>query len=516
MAGKNCPICGTEVNAAQCEGTKDTVLFDCPKCGTYEMPGLQRMVIPAWFEREPNFSPVLSHYVRVQNKTEKWPMIGEAVTAKIEADPSLPNPAQQADNLILFLGDCLRAAGEVAVLKEPVHGAIIGSRNDEEFRFIARSLKKGGLIETPDEAHQLHVTLSFAGWAKLNQLRQPAHTETSTRDRSPAIGEVLDGVLVSENSDPPRAFISHASEDKERFVVRFTERLRHNGVDAWLDQWEMLPGDSLVSKIFDHGIARADCVIVVLSHNSVGKRWVREELEAAIVRSIKERVRVIPLLIDNCEIPEPLRTRIWLRIADPAAYDSEFEKLLGAIFQHTARPPLGPPPAYAAKDVLIGGLDGRDSLVLAEACRQLIAHGKSDVSPAELLAALESKGMNVAGITDSAEVLAEDGLVKTTGGPGVRVAYFAVTPRGVREFARSTLDVPKLESEVLALVVNEGLLDSAEIAAAMSQPEVIVHSLLHGVASSGLEVCDFAASNAPLGRRTEVTAVSPRLRRRLG
>jgi len=49
----------------------------------------------------------------------------------------------------------------------------------------------------------------------------------------------------------PKVFVSHASEDKERFVTNFATKLRENGVDAWLDKWEMLPGDSLVDKIFE-------------------------------------------------------------------------------------------------------------------------------------------------------------------------------------------------------------------------------------------------------------------------
>ncbi len=52
---------------------------------------------------------------------------------------------------------------------------------------------------------------------------------------------------------PPKVFVSHASEDKERFVTEFSTKLRENGVDAWLDKWEMLPGDSLVDKIFEEG-----------------------------------------------------------------------------------------------------------------------------------------------------------------------------------------------------------------------------------------------------------------------
>ncbi len=81
---------------------------------------------------------------------------------------------------------------------------------------------------------------------------------------------------------PPKVFISHASEDKQRFVVNFAKQLRDNGVDAWLDQWEMKPGDSLVDKIFEEGLKEASAVIIVLSTNSVRKPWVLEELNTSV------------------------------------------------------------------------------------------------------------------------------------------------------------------------------------------------------------------------------------------
>jgi len=34
----------------------------------------------------------------------------------------------------------------------------------------------------------------------------------------------------------PKIFISHASDDKNRFVTGFATRLRENGVDAWVDE----------------------------------------------------------------------------------------------------------------------------------------------------------------------------------------------------------------------------------------------------------------------------------------
>lgn len=47
----------------------------------------------------------------------------------------------------------------------------------------------------------------------------------------------------------------------------------------WFGEWELLPGDSLVSKIFEEGLATADAMVIVVSKHSLGKpirvRWRR-------------------------------------------------------------------------------------------------------------------------------------------------------------------------------------------------------------------------------------------------
>src|SRR5881227_3407674 len=96
----------------------------------------------------------------------------------------------------------------------------------------------------------------------------------------------------------PKVFISHASEDKERFVLAFATKLRGKGIDAWIDRWEMYPGDSLVDKIFEEGLGHAEAFIIVLSRNSVEKRWVREELNTAVVKRIEKGTKIIPVVLD--------------------------------------------------------------------------------------------------------------------------------------------------------------------------------------------------------------------------
>ena len=70
----------------------------------------------------------------------------------------------------------------------------------------------------------------------------------------------------------PRVFVSCASEDWDRFISGLSRRLRAVGTDAWVACWEILPGDSLVQKIFQEGLAQADVVIVVLSPHKMGRR----------------------------------------------------------------------------------------------------------------------------------------------------------------------------------------------------------------------------------------------------
>ncbi|SCF11728.1 toll/interleukin-1 receptor domain-containing protein [Micromonospora chokoriensis] len=145
---------------------------------------------------------------------------------------------------------------------------------------------------------------------------------------------------------PPLVFISHSSEDKARFVVPLAEKLRASGVNAWLDRWEMLPGDSLVNRIFEEGIGRARAIIAVISKNSSASKWVREELSAATIRRIGGTSRLIVVRLDQADMPPALQGIVWEDIDPEGEWEAGLERVLRAIFEVPARPPLGPPPAF--------------------------------------------------------------------------------------------------------------------------------------------------------------------------
>jgi hypothetical protein len=123
-------------------------------------------------------------------------------------------------------------------------------------------------------------------------------------------------------------FLSHTSEDKP-FVYRLKTALNERGVsDVWVDEAEIMVGDSLIRKI-EEAITKARYFGVVLSPRSVRSRWVKKELEIAMNMEIKsDSVIVLPLLLEKCEIPPFLEGKVYADFTSPDEFAQELDKLL--------------------------------------------------------------------------------------------------------------------------------------------------------------------------------------------
>lgn len=107
-----------------------------------------------------------------------------------------------------------------------------------------------------------------------------------------------------------KIFLSHSSKDKD-FVRKLANDLQNNGVPIWFDEWELKVGDSLNSKIAD-GIKESGWLGIVISSNSINSKWVEKELNAGLATELeKKQVFVLPIVIDNCEIPIFLQDKLF-------------------------------------------------------------------------------------------------------------------------------------------------------------------------------------------------------------
>ena len=272
----------------------------------------------------------------------------------------------------------------------------------------------------------------------------------------------------------PKAFISHASEDKERFAIPLATALRARGIDAWVDQWEMQPGDSLVDKIFEEGIKNATVFVIVLSKASIAKPWVRQELNAAVVKRIDDGMKLIPIVLDGCEIPGALKSTLWQRVLDPADFASCLDVVVDAIFGRSRKPPIGDPALYlGSSEPAIPGLSAVDSLVLATLYAEFLTLGSRLAESDSVLAAMEQKGVQPAMVAESVEVLELQGYVETLKAVGGGFKPCGLTTRGVSLILGAK--EARLIRDVGFAIINDGLLRTDAIAEAIGQPEPLIH-----------------------------------------
>ena len=314
----------------------------------------------------------------------------------------------------------------------------------------------------------------------------------------------------------PKVFVSHASEDKERFVLDFATKLLAKGIDTWLDRWEMLPGDSIVDKIFEEGIKNAQAIIVVLSNNSVHKHWVREELNAAFVKKVNQNSKLIPVVIDDCQVPEALQSTVWEKIKDLNNYETELERIVRAIYGHIEKPPIGESPVYAQTVIdIIPGLEDIDSLALKLACKQVIESKSLLVNAKAIWEEVKLFDFHEDGYFESLEILHSRGYIKghkVADGTN-RINRFLVTNFGFDQYARVYLDdYDSVFDAVAYQVVNNEKSNSLTIAANLSQPIMIINHILNVLESNGLVRLRRTVNRE---NRIDVAAVLPELRRRL-
>jgi hypothetical protein len=136
----------------------------------------------------------------------------------------------------------------------------------------------------------------------------------------------------------PKAFVCHSSLDRD-VTFQLAEDLRKEGVQAWFAEWEIRGGDSLVDKI-NEGISGCDVFVVIISRNSLNSNWVRRELNAALIRRIQDNARLIPVRLDDSQVPPLIQDLHWISLTD---YQAGFQNLVDDIFERDLRPPLGEP-----------------------------------------------------------------------------------------------------------------------------------------------------------------------------
>lgn len=92
-------------------------------------------------------------------------------------------------------------------------------------------------------------------------------------------------------------FICHAGEDKSSIVRPLVSGLSDRGINCWLDEAEITPGDSITEKV-NEGLKISNYIVVVFSRAFMSKNWPKRELWSVLNIEAKSGEKtIIPIIV---------------------------------------------------------------------------------------------------------------------------------------------------------------------------------------------------------------------------
>ncbi|HKU72588.1 MAG TPA: toll/interleukin-1 receptor domain-containing protein [Pyrinomonadaceae bacterium] len=117
-------------------------------------------------------------------------------------------------------------------------------------------------------------------------------------------------------------FLSYSRKDAE-FVRKLYLDLREDGFNIWFDQEEIVPGQKWQQTILEV-MSDVRAVILCLSTKWTGSRgYIQNELKLALelLREFPaEAIFIVPIRLDDCEIPRTLRGLHYIDVWDEASF----------------------------------------------------------------------------------------------------------------------------------------------------------------------------------------------------
>lgn len=262
------------------------------------------------------------------------------------------------------------------------------------------------------------------------------------------------------------AFLSYAHEDKE-FAERIAQELRKSGINVWIDKWEINAGDSIIQKIFIEGLSKCDIFLILISCSSAKSKWVKEELDYAMIKKIEGITKIIPLIKEKCEIPAPLRALKWVDLS--VNLNDGIREVVKSVYEVSEKPPLGKIPGYITElKNSVGGLSRGastiGSILLSEGDYKRGDEKRYTGQELHSLAAMFSETE----LNDAVDELEEYGLIKKINFLGTapyHFGYIEPTYALFLHFKESGLDYDPLNDIKIsaAAIASQSKLDGKEL-----------------------------------------------------
>lgn len=109
-----------------------------------------------------------------------------------------------------------------------------------------------------------------------------------------------------------RIFLSHNYKDKplvEAVAIKLAGIFGQD--DVFYDSWSIRPGDGIIERM-NEGLSAPEFVFFFVSANSLSSGMVKLEWQNALYAASKGKTRIVPVRIDNSELPAVLKQTLFI------------------------------------------------------------------------------------------------------------------------------------------------------------------------------------------------------------
>jgi hypothetical protein len=172
----DCPVCRSSVPPQPLDN-QGWLVIQCPRCGTFGLGSSAVIFLRAHFEKEHDHRWITSYAIRRRFiKGRDFPTTYPWVKSVWET-VKLPNPHEQADIAIEYLGSSGSSNDEWIKCDPILLGGLLGTKDDPTsdarggYDYVMTYLQSKRIVEQNHSASDKY-RLSFDGWERYEQLRR--------------------------------------------------------------------------------------------------------------------------------------------------------------------------------------------------------------------------------------------------------------------------------------------------------------------------------------------------------
>jgi len=165
-----CHICNSEAQITRINFNLEFV--ECIRCSSYNLSkDAKSLNIPTEEKRI-----AISHWIRKKSENKEPINISHSILKILIEEAELPNPNEQVNNLIRWLGKNIKYYNETKKVSSKILASVIGVKDKKGILYVAGHLQDNNFLTFNTDyklESDIKFQLTFKGWEKYEELKHP-------------------------------------------------------------------------------------------------------------------------------------------------------------------------------------------------------------------------------------------------------------------------------------------------------------------------------------------------------